>query len=125
MNKHWPHILLSYMCLAGCTQPFEDIKDNKLKDRILACGAGLSEENLLNLQANYNPLSISGNLSGDFKEKAKVLIFNEVPPENRLKAYEDYIKCIEDWNEVDLEETRAKSTKYFSLLKERKTISEK
>jgi hypothetical protein len=70
-----------------------------LRDRVVACGGGFRQSTILALGDTFDKTNLSGNLSGNFKEQAQALIFTEMPPQLRLAAYKDYIKCIEkEWN---------------------------
>lgn len=83
--------------LAGCTSPAM-IHNQSLQDKVIACGAGYSDNATGSLVAAYHQTAPSGELTTDFKENARTIIFKELPPEARLKGYEDYIKCIQsDW----------------------------
>jgi len=101
MAKHTPCSLFTVLTLLilenGCSSP--DINNSQLRDRVRACGAGFSEDINLALNASFEELALKGGASGDFNDKAQSIIFSELPPQDRLKAYEDYIKCIQkDWN---------------------------
>lgn len=83
-----PILLLSFI-LASCA-PDCGIHDCGLRDRVIACGAGLSEDIQASLAASLNKSA-----AADFKDNVKAVIFSKIPPQDRLKAYEDYIRCIE------------------------------
>jgi hypothetical protein len=84
--------------ISGCT-PQSDIKNQALRDRVCACSAGFSSDIGASLQIAYDKTSISGGTSADFKNETQAIIFSELPEQDRLRAYEDYINCIEqDWN---------------------------
>lgn len=84
--------------LASCNDS-SDIKDSMINDRVKACSAGFSRENGAALSASLDKASLKGDLSGNFKEETKSIIFSEIPDADRVKAYEDYISCIEkNWN---------------------------
>lgn len=102
MAKHTPYFPFTILVLLilgnGCSSP--DINNSQLRDRVRACGAGFSEDVNLALNASFEEVALQGGASGDFNGRAQAIIFSELPPQDRLKAYEDYIKCIQtDWNE--------------------------
>lgn len=96
---YFPLTALALLILGnGCSSP--DINNSQLRDRVRACGAGFSDDINLALNASFEEVALQGGASGDFNDKAQSIIFSELPPQDRLKAYEDYIKCIQkDWNE--------------------------
>lgn len=76
-----------------------DIQNDVLNDRVKACSAGFSESAKLSLDASLNKAAMAGNITPEVKEETKSIIFSEIPDGDRLKAYEDYIGCIEkNWN---------------------------
>jgi|GEM_PF-4432124 len=90
---------LCLVTFVGCT-PSPDIQDGGLNDRVKACSAGFSEGTRMGLDASLHKLSLSGELTSDVKEETRSLIFDEIPNDDRLKAYEDYISCIQKkWND--------------------------
>lgn len=82
------------MLLEGCNSD-QGIKNDVLRERVIACGAGFSDETVADLHASYLAHAFNGQLGGQFKDQARAMIFSEIAPQDRLKAYEDYIKCIE------------------------------
>lgn len=86
--------MLLLLCTAGCKE-VPPTQQSLLKDRIAACGAGFSDTLQSNLSASLLIHSINNTFETGFKVQSKELIFDELPPEDRLKGYEDYIKCIE------------------------------
>ncbi len=86
--------LVTIFYISGCVFKTQGIEDKNLRDRVIACGAGLSDEALLSLQAAHDSLLNSQGLL-DFKIVAREVIFSEVLESDRLKAYEYYIQCIE------------------------------
>lgn len=92
--------------VAACQNipPALDVKNSQIKDRVIACSGGFSQDAQIALQglvdlAN-NPLATGkGELSLDYKQQAQSIVFKELDPKDRLQAYQDYIKCIEsNWN---------------------------
>jgi hypothetical protein len=86
------------LILSGCAFS-PDISDSQLEDRVVACSAGFERSTGASLKAAYDKATIQGQGSLDFHEHAQSIIFSELPQKDRLKAYEDYIRCVEkDWN---------------------------
>jgi hypothetical protein len=101
-SKSSPSFFISlsslFIVLAGCT-PELDIKNQALRDRVCACSAGFSSDVSASLQMAYDKAALKGGTTADFKNETQAIIFSELPEQDRLKAYEDYIQCIEkDWN---------------------------
>jgi len=91
-------LLLFILFVSGCNQS-TDIKNPILNDRVKACGAGFSESTQSSLNATLNKASLQGGINGDIKNESLAAIISEMPDSIKLKAYEDYIKCIEkNWN---------------------------
>lgn len=89
---------VTYLFMTGCT-PTSDIKNQTLRDRVCSCSGGFSSDVGADLQLAYDKASIKGDAGASFKEESKAIIFSQLPEQDRLKAYEDYIACIEnDWN---------------------------
>lgn len=92
-------LLLPFM-LISCKSP--EIKDTVLNDRVKACGAGFSESMQANLQASLDKAAKKGGFDTEIKEETKTTIFEQMPDSEKVKAYEDYIACIEkNWNAND------------------------
>ena len=81
------------LLLMGCSNDI-DIKNQKLKDKVNACSLAFSEELSLNLSEHIEKSLMDGKLSAGFKD-GLLTIFDILPEADRLKAYEDYIACIE------------------------------
>lgn len=93
-------MLIVSLILTGCDGS-PDIRDGVINDRVKACSAGFSNETGASLNASLDKASLKGDLSGDFKHETKSSIFSEIPGKDRIKAYEDYISCIEkNWNGI-------------------------
>lgn len=86
-------ILLASL-MSSCTPP-ETIHDETLSDRVIACGCGFSDDLLTSLLASASDTKLEGSVNADFRLKAKQLIFDEFDPQDRIKAYEEYIRCLE------------------------------
>ena len=93
MQKLFFFISICYV--SGCAFETQCIEDKHLRDRVAACGAGLSDEAVGSLQASYDKHLMSTEGAAGFKMTTKEIIFSEIPERDRLRAYEDYIKCIE------------------------------
>lgn len=91
--------ILSILLIA-CNSP--DVSDVKINDRVKACSGGFSEGVQSSLHASLNKSVLEGGLDGGFKQEARSLIFSELPESDRLKGYEDYLKCVEtNWNKEE------------------------
>lgn len=104
MNK-WTAIILGFptvfsILLFGCASP--DVSDVKINDRVKACSGGFSEGIQSSLNASLNKNALEGGVHADFKQEARSLIFSELPESDRLRGYEDYLKCVEtNWNKEE------------------------
>lgn len=84
--------------LTGCMNS-PDIENKTLNDRVKACSAGFSEQIQGSLNASIEKANLNGKLDVGIKEETHSIIFSEIPEVDRLKAYEDYIGCIDkNWN---------------------------
>ena len=91
-------LFLNFLLLNACAFN-EEIYNKKLHDKVLACAAGFSDDIQADLEAAYHKTNPDGGITTDFKENSQAVIFSSLPPIDRLKAYKDYIQCIES-NEV-------------------------
>ena len=73
-----------------------DIKNQTLRDRVCACSAGFSNDVSAGLQLAYDKTTLKGGVLADLKSESQSVIFSQLPEQDRLKAYEDYIRCIEN-----------------------------
>jgi hypothetical protein len=90
--------VLVALFLSGCINSPE-IQNDNLNDRVKACSAGFSENVQANLNASIDKAQLRGQIDGGIKEETRSIIFSQIPDVDRLKAYEDYIGCIErNWN---------------------------
>jgi hypothetical protein len=90
--------LLILFFLPGCINSPE-IHNETLNDRVKACSAGFSESAKVSLDASLNKAALSGSITPEVREETKGIIFSEIPDADKIKAYEDYIGCIEkNWN---------------------------
>jgi hypothetical protein len=86
--------------LAACSST--EIENKTLDDRVKACSAGFSIETQAALNASVQKAQLKGDIGGDMREETKAVIFSQMPDQYKLKAYEDYIGCIEkNWNKND------------------------
>lgn len=93
MQKFSPFpFLMSFLLITGCTFK-EEISDQALHDRVIACAAGFSEGIKADLDAAYDKTRIGGDM--DFEQTSQAIIFENLPPSDRLKAYEYYIQCLD------------------------------
>ena len=84
--------------LSGCTKTI-GIENQSIRDRVCACSAGFSDDIDASLQLAYDKTALKGGSILDFKNESQSIIFAEIPSQDKLKAYEDYINCIEkNWN---------------------------
>ncbi|OJX10532.1 MAG: hypothetical protein BGO77_02985 [Caedibacter sp. 37-49] len=81
--------------LSGCSFQNQEIRNQALRDRVIACGAGFSDSALGSLGASYAAYPFEAQASTGFRTSAREIIFSELPPQDRLKAYQNYITCIE------------------------------
>lgn len=88
-------IFLSTLLLSACNS-IPGIEDAHVKERVIACGGGFSDSANLALADTFDRTAFSGQLSAGFKSQVQSIIFSEIPPQDRLAAYQDYIKCIEE-----------------------------
>lgn len=90
------YFFISGACfLVGCAFQDQEIQNKTLRDKVIACGAGFSDEALGSLGAAYAVSPFDTRANAGFKTSAEEIIFSELPPQDRLKAYKDYIACIE------------------------------
>jgi hypothetical protein len=77
---------------SSCSSP-EQIESNNLRDKVLACGLDFHNSLSSSLGYNVDKHHQNGKFSAGFEEGVEG-IFSELPPKDREKAYEQYIKCI-------------------------------
>lgn len=105
-------LLSSYLSLAllltSCSNAIPE--DNKiLKDKMVACSASLGTKASISLRENIEKNFSDGKISSNFNDGA-YNIFNsleEFPASDRIKLYQDYIRCI---NNLNVQEKTALST---------------
>ncbi len=91
-------IVLLALLLSGCMHS-PDIQNSNLNDRVKACSAGFSDNVQGDLNASIDRAALKGQIDGGVKEETRAIIFSQIPDGDKLKAYEDYIGCIEkNWN---------------------------
>ncbi len=91
--------LITLLILSGFADN-PNIQDQTLNDRVKACSSGFSESIRGSLDASLDKSAINSKITGETRQETKSLIFDAMPEKDRLKAYEDYIVCIEKhWNQ--------------------------
>lgn len=88
------YFFIILLLLSGCAFK-QGISDKELRDKVMACASGFSDETQAGLHAGYVATTISGEVTGHYAVISKALIFSELPESDRLKGYEDYIKCLQ------------------------------
>lgn len=114
-----PVIFLGTVLLSACnTAP--DIQDPHVKERVIACSGGFSDTANLALGDIFDRTAYSNQLSAGFKLQARPIIFSEIPPQDRLATYQDYLKCIEekwDTSKVNQHNENIKAKRLFQQKK--------
>jgi len=110
---------LGTILLSACNTTMPGIEDAHVKERVIACGGGFSDSANLALADTFDRTAYNGQLSSGFKIQARPIIFSEIPPQDRLVAYQDYIKCVEEkWNTSQVNDFSTKiKTKRISFQK--------
>jgi hypothetical protein len=91
------YLIIPLLLLSGCH--YTQINDIKINDRVKACSAGFSEEMQIALHASLHNINEGIDGSLQLHEDSKSMIFSQLQESDRIKAYEDYIKCIQKhWN---------------------------
>ena len=93
--------LLFPITLIGCNTKQLEIKNSDLNDKVKACGGGIGLSESLNTHITNLHAAVPTNakLGVGFKEQIKLLLLSELselPAEDRLKALEDYQRCIQN-----------------------------
>ncbi|NRB10611.1 MAG: hypothetical protein HRU35_03210 [Rickettsiaceae bacterium] len=70
------------------------ISNQKLRDKVLACGMMFGEDFKMALGAHIDKHLTDNTITDEFKCSVQN-IFDMLPEKDRLKSYEDYIACIE------------------------------
>ena len=93
--------LLFPITLIGCNTKQLEIKNSDLNDKVKACGGGIGLSESLNTHITNLHAAVPANakLSVGFNEQVKLLLLSELselPEKDRLKALEDYQRCIQN-----------------------------
>jgi hypothetical protein len=93
--------LLFPITLIGCNIKKLEIKNSDLNDKVKACGGGIGISEALNTHiANLHAtVPTNAKLGVGFNEKIELLLLSELaelPAKDRLKALEDYQRCIQN-----------------------------
>lgn len=88
-------VLAFLMFSQGCSL-YGPVKNQTLKDKMLACSASLGENISLSLGEHIDKSLVDGKISSSFDDEVLSIFsnINDFPKEDRLKLYEDYIACI-------------------------------
>jgi hypothetical protein len=101
MQKTLMLLLLFSITLIGCNTKKLEIKNSDLNDKVKACGGGIGLSESLNTHITNLHTTVPPNskLGVGFKERIKLLLLSELselPAKDRLKALEDYQRCIQN-----------------------------
>ena len=101
MHKNLIFLLLFSVILVGCNTKKLEIENTDLNDKVKACGGGIGISEALNTHiANlYTTVPTNAKLGVGFNEKIELLLLSELaelPEKDRLKALEDYQRCIQN-----------------------------
>jgi hypothetical protein len=101
MQKTRMLVLLFSITLIGCNTKQLEIKNSDLNDKVKACGGGIGLSESLNTHLTNLHRSIPTNakLGVKFNEQVELLLLSELselPEKDRLKALEDYQRCIQN-----------------------------
>ena len=93
--------LLFPITLIGCNTKQLEIKNSDLNDKVKACGGGIGLSESLNTHITNLHAAVPTNakLGVGFNEQIKLLLLSELselPEKDRLKALEDYQRCIQN-----------------------------
>lgn len=80
--------------LTGCAFQDQGIENKTLRDKVIACGAGFSDITLGELGTADEKFPFHLQADAGLKSSAEETIFTELPPQDRLRAYKEYIACI-------------------------------
>ncbi len=101
MQKSSMFLLLFSVTLIGCNTKQLEIKNTDLNDKVKACGGGIGLSESLNTHLTNLHVAVPTNakLGVGFNEKIELLLLaelSELPEKDRLKAVEDYHRCIQN-----------------------------
>jgi hypothetical protein len=94
-------VLLFSITLIGCNTKKLEIENTDLNDKVKACGGGIGLSESLNTHITNLHAAVPTNakLGVGFNEQIEILLISELselPAEDRLKALEDYQRCIQN-----------------------------
>jgi hypothetical protein len=100
-NESLIFLLLFFTTLAGCNTKKLEIENTDLNDKVKACGGGIGLSESLNTHITNLHAAVPANakLGVGFKEQIELLLLSELsklPEKDRLKALEDYQRCIQN-----------------------------
>ena len=101
MQKSLMFLLLFSVTLVGCNTKKLEIENTDLNDKVKACGGGIGISESLNTHLTnlHTTVPTNAKLCVGFKEQIKLLLLSELselPAKDRLKALEDYQRCIQN-----------------------------
>ena len=101
MQKSLTFLLLFSVTLVGCNIKKLEIENTDLNDKVKACGGGIGISESLNTHLTnlHTTVPTNAKLDVGFKEQIKLLLLSELselPAKDRLKALEDYQRCIQN-----------------------------
>ena len=101
MQKSLTFLLLFSVTLVSCNTKKLEIENTDLNDKVKACGGGIGISESLNTHLTNLHTTVPPNskLGVGFKERIKLLLLSELselPAKDRLKALEDYQRCIQN-----------------------------
>jgi hypothetical protein len=101
MPKCLIFLLLFSVTLVGCNTKKLEIENTDLNDKVKACGGGIGLSESLNTHLTNLHAAVPTNakLGVGFNEQIELLLLSELselPEKDRLKALEDYQRCIQN-----------------------------
>ena len=94
-------LLLFSITLIGCNTKKLEMENTDLNDKVKACGGGIGLSESLNTHLTNLHAAVPTNakLGVGFNEQIELLLLSELselPEKDRLKALEDYQRCIQN-----------------------------
>lgn len=101
MQKSLTFLLLFSVTLVSCNTKKLEIENTDLNDKVKACGGGIGISESLNTHLTnlHTTVPTNAKLDVGFKERIKLLLLSELSElsaKDRLKALEDYQRCIQN-----------------------------
>lgn len=92
-KRHWYCIVISIF-LIGCRA---EISNDNLRDKVLACSASYHQGLHFAICAKVDNHLTNGTLSSEFKDDVYSVFdsLSDFSKQDRIKIYDEYIKCIE------------------------------